>query len=273
MTKMVDRAYLRENQYRNHSRLDARIALHQRFSAGSHNWHEWLYESFNFQPGMRTLELGCGTGVLWASNRTALPPDVHLILTDLSPGMLAAAQKTLQPDDRFAFLEADAQDLPWKAASFERIIAGHMLFHVPDIPHSLTEIARTLKPGGWLCASCNGNGHFKELYDLLREVLSDMTTQSDQTTERFGLETAPSLLEPFFEDVEVLPFDSNLWVTEVEPLIAYILSMWNTEDRLDSSALHHLRQIISDQIHHHGGFYIRKSTGIVIAKEPRSIPR
>jgi ubiquinone/menaquinone biosynthesis C-methylase UbiE len=48
----------------------------------------------------------------------------------------------------FSFAQADAQALPFRDASFDAVIANHMLYHVPDISRSLGEVRRVLKPSG-----------------------------------------------------------------------------------------------------------------------------
>ena len=45
---------------------------------------------------------------------------------------------------------ADVQDLPFPDASFDAVIANHMLFHVEDRPRALGEIVRVLRPDGRL---------------------------------------------------------------------------------------------------------------------------
>lgn len=39
-------------------------------------------------------------------------------------------------------------DLPFRSASFDLVMMLEVIEHLPDIPHSLREIARVLKPGG-----------------------------------------------------------------------------------------------------------------------------
>ena len=55
-------------QYRDASNLDARIALHRRFSAGEKPLPRWIFEQLDLPPDARILELGCGPGQLWSEN-------------------------------------------------------------------------------------------------------------------------------------------------------------------------------------------------------------
>ncbi len=75
-----------------------------------------------------TLELGAGGGHL----REHLG---DVVLTDIQPAPWLDAA-------------ADAQSLPFRAASFENILMLDVLHHIEDPPRFFTEAARVLKPGG-----------------------------------------------------------------------------------------------------------------------------
>lgn len=88
------------------------------------------------------LDLGCGTGfILRSLNNQANPPWV--VNLDLAWGMLASLP------GNFARLQADAELLPFAAASFDAITANLSLqwCHLPQV---LSEAKRCLRPGGSL---------------------------------------------------------------------------------------------------------------------------
>jgi SAM-dependent methyltransferase len=145
-----------------------------------------------------------------------LDPTVKLTLSDFSPGMIDAARVVV--GNRADYVVADVQELPFGDASFDVLIANHMLYHVPDRPRAFAEFARVLVPGGVLHAATNGRGHLRELQALLPDWPFSFHM------EEFGLETGPAQLAPFFSDIRVERLDYHLDVTEVEPVLAYIRS-------------------------------------------------
>lgn len=94
----------------------------------------------------RVLDLGCGTG------RFALPfAEAGLVVTgaDRSPEMLARlAAKPGGASVRV--VRCDAAALPFRAAAFDAMFTSHVLHHLPSVEALAAEVARVLRPGGWL---------------------------------------------------------------------------------------------------------------------------
>jgi ribosomal protein S13 len=65
--------------------------------------------------------------------------------------------------------------------------------------------------------------------------------------------------------VYVTVYPDFLWVTEAEPLMAYIRSLWGNSE-ISEEQLKHIRDIIDHRIAVEGGIHINKSTGIVKAR-------
>ena len=89
------------------------------------------------------LDIGCGTGALLALLKR---PRVRLAGADISPKMIAAAEKRL---GKIADLRvADSEKLPWKAGSFGLVVTTDSLHHWPRPLQAFAEMRRVLKKGG-----------------------------------------------------------------------------------------------------------------------------
>jgi ubiquinone/menaquinone biosynthesis C-methylase UbiE len=279
MTKYTDPNYLKTQQYRSAANLEARIALHRDFGTNPYDWQLWVFDQLELQPGMQVLEMGCGPASLWRENligpdARSLPADVRITLGDLSTGMVTQARKNLaslthqnlERQTRFAFLAGDVQNLPFPDASFDRLIANHMLYHVPDIQAALIEFKRTLKPGQPLFAATNGNAHMAELHQLFQDFEPN-NNFSARVARRYSLENARQMLGEVFTQVEVRIYDDNLIVTDPAALVAYVASMWDCLEDSDPERTLEFERYIQDQFKSKAYFWITKSQGLVVARD------
>ncbi len=214
------------------------------------------------------LELVCGPAKLWRENLERIP-NWDITLTDFSAGMIREAEANLL--NSFTFAVADAQALPFEDASFDAVVANHMLYHVPNLPQALREVRRVLKPGGRLFAATNGAAHMRELDDLSQDLVADGVVSAfareGQLTD-FTLESAPALLKPHFSTVTLHrpEDDPDLYVTEAEPLVAYILSVTPPKARADEMKVAALRARVDEALPPSGEVRITRATGLFEAR-------
>ena len=101
------------------------------------------------KPGMRVLEIGCGTG---SSTLVHAEEVRRLIATDVSREMVKRARRrTVRRSirHRVRFALADGGHLPFEEAAFDAVIGrGVALSYVQDPRQTLREIRRFLRPGG-----------------------------------------------------------------------------------------------------------------------------
>ena len=94
-----------------------------------------------------TLEVGIGTGL----NLPLYPAAASLTGIDISPAMLKiAADRARQLGRGVDLHQADAQALPFPAASFDTVVCTFSLCAIPDHIRTVGEMKRVLRPGGLL---------------------------------------------------------------------------------------------------------------------------
>jgi len=99
--------------------------------------------SRHLQPGMRVLELGCGTGYF---TRELARSGADIVAIDVSPELLQIAKANCSmPNVRYEI--QNAYELSYPDRVFNSVVGSSVLHHL-EIDEALREIYRVLKPGG-----------------------------------------------------------------------------------------------------------------------------
>lgn len=252
------------SQYRETGNLDARFALHQRFSTNRYGWQSWVFDQLRIPPGGSILELGCGPAYLWHENADRTPAGWTTTLSDASIGMVSAARQGLvTARGRFRYAVVDAQSIPFSSARFDAVIANHMLYHVPDRPRALSEIRRVLRPGGCLYATTVGREHMRELIEMLGDAHPRLRCSTCVTAATFTLENGAAQLAHWFPSVSLVRYEDGLLVDSAEPLVAYARSM--LPEPVQPGALDCFSQFVEREIAERGAIQITKESGLFVA--------
>jgi ubiquinone/menaquinone biosynthesis C-methylase UbiE len=109
--------------------------------------------AFDVRGCKRILDAGCGNGRY--SHFLLRHADADAVLTgfDLSVKMLGRARARLR-SPRVGLVAADLTRLPYPDGTFDAVVCGWVLEHLPDPMPGLNELARVMVPGGKLLLLC-----------------------------------------------------------------------------------------------------------------------
>lgn len=264
MTNITDRKNVSE-QYSDDKNLATRMKLHVKHSTAKISLGQWLFNQYDFtlSTPCRILELGCGNGMLWQDRMDALPSGSMLVLSDLSEGMVRNVWEKYSEMPNVIALKADIEELPFADASFDMVIANHMLYHVPDIPKALGEVKRILKPGGVFYSSTNGDGGMEQyLHETLKKFNPGIDAFRSELS--FTLQKGERMLKAFFSSVEMRVFEDSLDITDTNDLVEWIESSISISN-VRAENLHGLYDFFEEIRVREGSIKIPKEVGTFIS--------
>jgi ubiquinone/menaquinone biosynthesis C-methylase UbiE len=119
--------------------------------------HAWILPkrhaarlALDLKPGDRVLDLACGTGLNFPHLRELVGERGQVVGVDLTPAMLDLARKMIATKGwkNVEVREADAANLPFPDASFDKVIVSFALNIIPEYQRAVEEVQRVLIPGG-----------------------------------------------------------------------------------------------------------------------------
>jgi SAM-dependent methyltransferase len=221
-SRAIDPAYL-AYQYGDAEKLRVRFETHERYSERpNHEFFDWVIEQLDPQPGEVVADVGCGPGGTYQP-RIATRGS-RIVSVDRSPGMLHEARGVAVVQG-FAgrHVLADAQALPLRDASCDRLLAAQMLYHVPDREAALREMRRVLRPGGRVLL-VTGSWATPRYMQLHAEAVAELGyTNGDAGGARFTLHDI-ALVQTTFPQAEVRTFENALVFPDVESVLRFYAS-------------------------------------------------
>ena len=133
----------------------------------------FLLDRIPLRAGEHILDVGCGTGFPVLELAQMLGQGARLVGVDVWREALQHAhlRRARLGLDQVEFLLADGVALPFANGCFDRVVSNLGINNFEHPMECLRECRRVTRPGGSLVMTTNVEGHFRELYEVFREVL------------------------------------------------------------------------------------------------------
>jgi len=176
VTTTATQQFLDQNQYTRHGILRYEEIFGRTYvSVGGETTTAQFCSRLDLRPGMKVLDIGCGTG--GSAFYMARTYGVEVYGIDLSTNMLDIAREyreTMEPDvkHRVQFHIEDATTLQLPKNFFDVIYSRDAIMHIEDKLSLYKKLLASLKPDGKLMNSeyCHGvNAHSQEYREYIKE--------------------------------------------------------------------------------------------------------
>jgi ubiquinone/menaquinone biosynthesis C-methylase UbiE len=195
-----------------------------------------LVELVEGKPHERALDIATGGG----HTALAISPHVdHVVASDLTPKMLAAAEEFIRGAnvDNASFEIAEAERLPFDDASFDIVTCRIAPHHFADVRAFCREVSRVLKPGGRFVLMDS----VAPEDDELDRFINDVEWRRDKTHVRsYRLSEWQSWIE-----------ETGLQIDVVEPVLRrYEWDSWTARSRMEPTERAELEAIMLNAPEH-----------------------
>lgn len=183
-----------------------------------------MLDAVRVTRGMRVLDVCCGPAMLAVA---ALERGAEVVGLDFSVRAVELARK-LVPTGRFE--QGDAQALPFPEASFDAVLCGYGLMHLPDPAEAMREMLRVLCPGGRAALSVwdTAGFGFGLVYEAVRArgSIDHVTLPHGPDFFQFGkpARMLAALTETGFEDAAAYSVHQDWRVANADQYIEAILN-------------------------------------------------
>lgn len=190
-------------------------------------WREWLFDRVVQSDPLHVLELGSGSGGLWAENLGRLGMRWEIVVSDLLHENVERCKERIGPRRGFDFQRIDAHSIPYPDDYFDVVIADHLLHRIRDPELVLREIRRVLRWGGKLLVSAIGKRNLLEMEGLVFATypFSDLDQAFPENRRTFSLDSGVEFLRPLFHDIRLECYSDTLVVTDGSTLVESIYAL------------------------------------------------
>lgn len=201
------------------SDLQTRIDIHNKF--GGRDIDQWMLDTLRLPKGSKILDVGCGAGKQCFSYYTYLEGQADITGGDVNQDMLVQArQEATKRAAPIKFIDLNFnQRFPVANDTYDLVSCCFAIYYAEDIPFTIKEMHRALKPGGRLFTT----GPLPENKQLFYEIIRDATNKPIPPmpgSSRYGSAILNAIRETF-SSVDVQVFENPLTFSGVEPFISY----------------------------------------------------
>jgi ubiquinone/menaquinone biosynthesis C-methylase UbiE len=210
--------------------LLTRIDIHKKY--GGRDIDEWMLHLVNPQKGSKILDIGCGAGKQCFLFYKALQGEADITGGDFNQQLLEQArQENAKIGNRIRFVDLDFnQRFPMEDNEFDLVTSCFAIYYSEDIPFTISEMHRVIKPGGKLFTTGPMPENKRLFYDIILEATHKTIPPMPGSSRYSSL--IYKAVQSLFSSVEIHIFENPLTFEAVDPFLAYTRASLSEDRRL-----------------------------------------
>ncbi len=162
-------------------------------------WAEELLDRVVLAPGVRMLDVACGTGIVARAAAQRLRGAGIIDAIDMNPAMIEVGRRAAAEEDvSIRWHVGNVESLPFPDRSFDLVTIQQALQFFPDQPAALRECLRVLAPGGTLAVGIWSALEKQGIQQDYAEAVERVTGSASMHTS-YGTVSEESLRDLFIE--------------------------------------------------------------------------
>jgi ubiquinone/menaquinone biosynthesis C-methylase UbiE len=227
--------------------LQTRIDIHQQY--GSRDIDAWMLEVLDPQPGIKILDVGCGSGKQCLAFHQHLGGQAQITGGDVNVELLAEARKRV--GGAIEIIELDFnQPFQLPEDHFDLVSCCFAIYYAADAEFTIGQMHAVLKPGGRLFTTGPMPENKALFYEVIREA-TDRPVPPMPGSSRYNFAIRQAIQDRF-SSLRVEQFENPLVFESLEPFLAYTRASLAEDRKLwrplfqDQAGLEQLMQGIAE---------------------------
>lgn len=210
--------------------LMMRIDIHNQY--GGRDIDAWMLELLAPNKGIKILDVGCGAGKLCFSFNDYLKSDCEIIGGDFNQELLDKARtENVKRGTNIQFIDLNFNKrFPFDDNQFDLVSCSFAIYYAEDIPFTIAEMQRVIKPEGRLFTTGPMPSNKKIFYDIIKKA-TGLPIPPMPGSSRYSSEILDSI-RSHFSDVKVEIFENPLVFETVDPFLAYTRASLSEDRKL-----------------------------------------
>jgi ubiquinone/menaquinone biosynthesis C-methylase UbiE len=210
--------------------LATRINIHEKY--GTKDIDKWMLEVLAPKKGSIILDVGCGAGKQLKAFYEYLEGEAEITGGDVSEELLNQANNlNTELGDNLTITELDFnKPFGFDDESFDLLSCCFAIYYAADIPFTIREMHRVLKPGGRLFSTGPMPENKQLFYDVIREA-TEKPIPPMPGSSRYASEILDSI-RATFSSVNVHIFENPLVFENLQPFMDYTRASLSEDRKL-----------------------------------------